>query len=75
VDIQIVYLPPADAIIVQTDSAGVRARLFAASGSPEKRLLIAGCDPGISILAQPLADSSEVERVPAPCSSRQALDG
>ncbi len=72
-DIQQIYLPPADAIIVGATQE-VQARIFADTREARKRLLVAGCDPGISILAQHLADSSEIDLVPAPCSSRQALE-
>src|SRR5262249_24824986 len=40
----------------------------------EKRLLIAGCDPAISLLSQYLLRAEGVELVLAPCSSRQALE-
>jgi putative molybdopterin biosynthesis protein len=59
---QQLMFPPADAIAVDSS----KAQIFQ---EPEagKRLLIAGCDPGISLLARHL------DIVVAPCSSRQAL--
>ena len=54
--------PPADAVVVDSS----KAQMFQ-EPEPEKRLLIAGCDPGISLLAHHL------DIVVAPCSSRQAL--
>ncbi len=39
-----------------------------------KRLLIAGCDPGISLLAQHLGRFNDVDMVVAPSSSQQALE-
>ncbi len=56
-------LPPADAIVVDSK----RAQTFGDEQEEPKRLLIAGCDPGISILAQHL------NIVVAPSTSRQAL--
>jgi len=59
---QHLMFPPADAIAVE----GSKAHMFQ---EPEagKRLLIAGCDPGISLLAR------QLDIVIAPCTSRQAL--
>ena len=54
--------PPADAIVVDHS----KAQMFQDAGD-EKRLLIAGCDPGISLL------SRHLDIVIAPCTSRQAL--
>jgi putative molybdopterin biosynthesis protein len=42
--------PPADAIVVDTS----KAQLLEGEARDEKRLLIAGCDPGISLLARDL---------------------
>jgi molybdopterin molybdotransferase/putative molybdopterin biosynthesis protein len=58
---QHMMLPPADAIVVDKS----KAQLF--QEGDEKRLLIAGCDPGISLIARHL------DIVTAPCTSRQAL--
>jgi putative molybdopterin biosynthesis protein len=60
---QHLVFPPADAIVV--DNA--KAQLFPGEPDDEKRLLLAGCDPGISILARHL------DIVIAPCTSHQAL--
>ncbi len=59
---QHMMFPPADAIVVDSS----RAQVFQ-EPEDEKRLLIAGCDPGISLLARHL------DIVIAPCTSRQAL--
>lgn len=40
----------------------------------EKRLLVAGCDPAISLLAHFVARADGVEMILAPCGSRQALE-
>jgi putative molybdopterin biosynthesis protein len=60
---QHLMFPPADAIVID----GSKAQAFPGDSNDEKRLLIAGCDPGISLLAQHL------DVVIAPCTSRQAL--
>lgn len=57
-------LPHADAIAV--DNAKVQ--MFPDQPENPKRLLIAGCDPGISLLAE------QLDMLVAPCSSRQALE-
>lgn len=59
---QHLMLPAADAIVVDNSKAQVFQEI-----EDEKRLLIAGCDPGISLLARHL------DIVIAPCSSHQAL--
>jgi putative molybdopterin biosynthesis protein len=59
---QHLMLPAADAIVVDSS----KAQMFQESEA-EKRLLIAGCDPGISLLAR------QLDIVIAPCTSRQAL--
>jgi molybdate-binding protein len=55
--------PPADAIAMR----GSKAQPFQ-DVENEKRLLIAGCDPGISLLAH------DLDLVIAPCTSHQALE-
>jgi putative molybdopterin biosynthesis protein len=59
---QSMMFPPADAIVVDSSKAQVFQE-----PEDEKRLLIAGCDPGISLLTRHL------DIVIAPCTSRQAL--
>ncbi len=59
---QFLMFPAADAIAVD----GSKAQVFQ-DGEDEKRLLIAGCDPGISLLARHL------DIVIAPSTSHQAL--
>jgi putative molybdopterin biosynthesis protein len=63
-----VYLPAADGM---ADADCVRL-----CDPPEwrRRILVAGCDPGISLLAQELQQAAQVEVVAAPSSSRQALE-
>jgi molybdate-binding protein/DNA-binding XRE family transcriptional regulator len=62
-DPQHLMFPAADAIAVDS----TRAQTFQ-DAEDEKRVLIAGCDPGISLLA------GQLDIVVAPCTSRQALD-
>ncbi|MGH9667413.1 MAG: substrate-binding domain-containing protein [Bryobacteraceae bacterium] len=69
------YLPPADGVLVETGGVGKtrRARLFEDAGDSGKRLLVAGCDPGISVLARHLQKAG-VELVIAHRNSSQALE-
>jgi molybdate-binding protein/DNA-binding XRE family transcriptional regulator len=60
---QRLMLPPADAIVVE----GSKVQMFPGETGDEKRLLIAGCDPGISLLSQHL------DIVIAPSTSQKAL--
>jgi molybdate-binding protein/DNA-binding XRE family transcriptional regulator len=60
---QHLMFPQADAIAVD----GSKAQMFPGEVAGEKRLLIAGCDPGLSILAR------DLDIVIAPCASQQAL--
>lgn len=66
------YLPPADAII---DSHGRKAIGVSGIVPPDdgKRLLLAGCDPALSLLGEQLR-GSEIDVIGVPCSSRKALD-
>lgn len=61
---QTMMLSPADGIVV--DHA--RAQMFGGEADDQKRLLIAGCDPGISLLSQHL------DVLVAPSTSHQALE-
>lgn len=67
------YLPVADGRI-ESQSAG---RVLVATGTPprnsEKRLLLAGCDPALSILAD-LLRAAGIEMIGVPCASRRALE-
>jgi len=56
------------------DSSRAPVEVFEDNPRDEKRLLIAGCDPAISLLAQYLVRAEGVETVLAPCASRQALE-
>jgi molybdate-binding protein/DNA-binding XRE family transcriptional regulator len=47
------YFPASDAVVESTGADGsARVRMFHGSGGVENRILVAGCDPGISVLAK-----------------------
>ncbi len=70
-------LPLADGVIVENPKRAAhqaKVRVFQNDAMEGKRLLIAGCDPGISLLVQHLARFDDVDLVVAPSSSQQALE-
>jgi putative molybdopterin biosynthesis protein len=69
-------LPLADGVIAQAPgkNAQTKIRVFQNDAVEANRLLIAGCDPGMSLLAQHLSRFDNIDLVIAPSSSRQALD-
>jgi molybdate-binding protein/DNA-binding XRE family transcriptional regulator len=73
---QAATLPMADGIVVESSPRTQQAdvHVFPDGVEDEKRLLIAGCDPGISLLAQYLARFEGVDLIVAQSSSQQALD-
>lgn len=73
---QQVMLPMADGVIVENSKRKHQAEVHVFQSDVEegKRLLIAGCDPGMSLLAQHLARSDDVDVVVAQSSSQQALE-
>ena len=67
-------LPVADATAVAASSEGyVDALLSRALPSGEARLLLAGCDPAASLLADHLRRVAGIELIAVPSSSRKAL--
>jgi molybdate-binding protein/DNA-binding XRE family transcriptional regulator len=66
------YIPAADGIVVS--KAGGRVSVNAAVGIPDhgKRLVIAGCDPALSLIGHFLR-TSDIDVIGVPCSSRKAL--
>jgi len=68
------YLPTADAVLL--DSPGrlgkARARLFHGGSDPGQRILVAGCDPGVSVLARHMLRAG-IELVVAQRNSSQSL--
>ncbi|MCI0419066.1 MAG: helix-turn-helix domain-containing protein [Acidobacteria bacterium] len=67
------YLPAADAVLVKRKAAKVLIQPFVIDQEYGRRLLIAGCDPGISVLGRHLKNAG-IELVTASCSSSKALD-
>jgi len=67
------YLPAADGILLEADREKATIRTFEEDPPDAKKLLVAGCDPGISVLARHAAREAGVEVVAAGCSSLQAL--
>ncbi len=69
------YLPEADGLVRRSTRAKGRADLvvFAKEEAAHKRLVLAGCDPATSLLANMVERSSGVEVVSAAASSKLAL--
>jgi molybdate-binding protein/DNA-binding XRE family transcriptional regulator len=67
------YLPRADGTIA--GKSGTRVSVHPAADVPQdgKRLLLAGCDPALSLLAEALRPSG-IDVIGVPCSSRLALE-
>lgn len=66
------YLPPADGIIQSRTRLTVSIKSPAGLPEDGKRLLLAGCDPALSLLNDAL-HASGIEIISVPCSSRCAL--
>ncbi len=68
-------LPLADGVLIEAarHSGPASVRAFPADGSESKRLLIAGCDPGIALLTHHLSRTAGIELIVASSSSRQSL--
>ena len=68
-------LPMADGIVVDAGKHGQPAKVqsFSNGGESGGRMLIAGCDPGMSLLVQHLARFDDIDSVVAQASSQQAL--
>lgn len=67
-------LPTADAYALENSRSGkVTAALLHARAADDSRLLIAGCDPAVSVLAEHLRRSAGVELIAVPSSSQKAL--
>jgi putative molybdopterin biosynthesis protein len=68
------YLPEADGVVREVHGAGTASlTVFAPDEVPQKRLVIAGCDPAMGLLAPLAARAGGVEIVCAPASSKLAL--
>jgi molybdate-binding protein/DNA-binding XRE family transcriptional regulator len=67
------YLPPSDAVVAGCRGDRVQVEVFNPDSNRESRLLVAGCDPAISVLARH-AESAGIELVLAHRNSSQALE-
>jgi molybdate-binding protein/DNA-binding XRE family transcriptional regulator len=69
------YMPEADGVIKRQAAANGRAELvvFAKDEAAQKRLVLAGCDPAVSLLSNMVERMSGVEVVSAAASSKLAL--
>ncbi len=67
------YFPASDAVVTGGSAAKTGVRLFHADSNFEKRVLVAGCDPGISVLAKHV-QAAGVELVLAHRNSSQSLE-
>jgi molybdate-binding protein len=67
------YLPQTDGIISKSSARHVSVRPALDLRRDRPQLLLAGCDPALSLLAQTL-ERSGIEILSVPCSSRRALD-
>ena len=66
------YLPPGDGIIQGRPGRTVSIKSSLEIPGNDKRLLVAGCDPALSVLTELLAPSG-IEIITVPCPSRCAL--
>jgi putative molybdopterin biosynthesis protein len=67
------FLCDADGAILTQSKARATVRPIMQSRSSPNRLLVAGCDPALSLLSAEL-EAAETEVINVPCSSREALD-
>jgi putative molybdopterin biosynthesis protein len=68
-------LPAADAVIVGPGKGGrTLVRPFHDEDDAKNRLIIAGCDPAMPVLARHVGKHGSIELIIAGCSSRQALE-
>jgi putative molybdopterin biosynthesis protein len=66
-------IPAADAIVLDTGKSSATTVRILEEESHENRLLIAGCDPAIPVLARHLFRQGNVEAITVGCSSTQAM--
>ena len=71
---QPMMLPMADGVVLECQKDRAEVQVFPGDLEEGKRLLIAGCDPGISLLTQHLARFDDVDIVAAQSTSQQALE-
>ncbi len=68
------FLPEADGLIADTAKGHAKLAVFSQSERFTKRLVLAGCDPAIGLLAGMVERNTGVVVIPSPAASRQALD-
>lgn len=68
------FLPEADGMLASAVRGRAKLTVFSQSENFAKRLVLAGCDPAIGLLAAMVERNTGVVVIPAPASSRQALD-
>jgi molybdopterin molybdotransferase/putative molybdopterin biosynthesis protein len=68
------YFPPSDAIVINENSGNgkVKVQIFHSDGEFQNKILLAGCDPGISVLTRHV-QAAGVEMAVAHRNSSQAL--
>jgi putative molybdopterin biosynthesis protein len=66
------YLPTADGVIESRKNLTVAINPLSGVPDESRRLLVAGCDPALSLLNE-LLTASGIEVIGVPCSSRRAL--
>ncbi|HYK91100.1 MAG TPA: substrate-binding domain-containing protein [Acidobacteriota bacterium] len=67
-------LPAADAVVVGSDARGrTLVRAFQVMENEGNRLIVAGCDPAMPVLARHMFRHGNIELIPVGCSSLQAL--
>lgn len=67
------YLPDADGLIEKKSKRGVSVKCAGEVPDNGRRLLLAGCDPALSVL-NALVRPSGIDIVTVPCSSKRGLD-
>jgi molybdate-binding protein/DNA-binding XRE family transcriptional regulator len=67
------YLPDADGLIEKKSNRGVSVKCAAEIPENGRRLLLAGCDPALSVL-NALLRPSGIDIIMVPCSSKRGLD-
>ena len=67
------YLPAADGFASHVSGARAAVHPFGEDPGRDERLVVAGCDPALSVLAEALG-ASGIEMIGVPCSSRRALE-
>lgn len=69
------FLPEADGVVVETDGTSRKSRMKVLSSEAfaSRRIVVAGCDPATSLLANMVERTGDVEVIHAPAPSKLAL--